>query len=98
MTLQELAWLVDVELFVGDPATVADPLGVRGASPYAQACQRGVCALSYSVDCAYSVCHEIAHVMVGFEDEHAVLRCQTRLARLLDEPLCSRASTWAPPR
>ncbi len=90
MTLEALAQHVGIELFVGDPTTVADPLGVVGASPNAQACRRGVCA-DESMH-AYSVLHEMAHILVGFDKLHSeVFKRQAQLAAMLDEPARSKA-------
>lgn len=94
--LNTLARRCGVWLFVGDPATVADPYGDVDASPEAQACKRGVCTLGLTPDCAYSVVHELAHILVGFGDEQwapeaRVLDCHELLASMLVEPFRSKA-------
>ncbi len=91
--IESLARRLGVDLFVGDPATTAEPIGLVGASPNAQACQRGVCVTSLTPYCAYSICHELAHIVVGFPvlDENEVFRVQNVLASMLDETWRSKA-------
>lgn len=93
MTLRQLARRLGIGLFVGDPSTTIDPIGLVGASPDAQACRRGVCVRSLTPYSAYSACHELAHVIVGWPllDELEVFRVQNVLASMLDEPFRSKA-------
>ena len=91
--LKWLGDLVGIEVYEGDPQLVAASLGKVGASPYAQACSRGVCVVALGDPaCAYSVCHELAHLIVGLDKpESYVLGAQVVLARMLREPWRSRA-------
>ena len=102
MNLQALAHALRIPLIVVDSPRAfacADALGVIGSSPYAQACERGVLTLGTGIECAYSVCHELAHKVVGFDAlggpaqaEARVLVIQRDLAAALDPPL-RRAAT-----
>lgn len=99
ITLQELADEFEIPLFVGDPRTVADPLGVSRKSPNAQACKAGVCAASIDKSTAYSICHEMAHVIVGYPGpggESEVMDVHRMLAEKLSEPARSRALQEVP--
>lgn len=92
MTLTELSESIEVPLATGDPSAAPDPLGEVGASPHAQACKSGVVAISLTADCAYSICHEMAHIILGFDAPHdEVFRQHRWLADKLDEPMRSMA-------
>ncbi len=99
MNLEWLAIRCGVDLYIGDLGAVVEPYGDLDASPYAQACRRGVCTLGVQPDCAYSVVHEMAHILVGFgalesEDIGVELRVrdlQKLLASMLAEPYQSKA-------
>ncbi len=93
MTLTELAQHLGIALIIdGKPHAAHDAIGMTSASPYAQACERGVLAISIGPDTAFSICHEFAHLLTGYDDEARTLGAQTALAALLDEPAKSRAT------
>ena len=93
MNLTLIAEKMGILLFEDShPHQVPDALGKIGASPYAQACSRGVAVISLEdpVVC-YSVCHEIAHLLEGYSNERKVFQRQKELALMLDEPGRSKA-------
>ena len=94
MTLVELSDHVGVPLLAGDPRAAPNPLGENESrvSPRAQACASGVVAIDFTEDCAYSIVHEMAHIVMGFDADHdQVFEMQGYLAGMLDEPMRTRA-------
>lgn len=61
-----------------------DALGLVRASPYAQLCEGRVIATS-DEDQVYAITHELAHGVVGLDDEVAVLRYQAHMLTQLFE-------------
>lgn len=71
-------------------------LGRFGASPYAQAMPgRAVDAISVGPQCSYSILHEAAHILEGFEDEDRVIARQRQLASGLSEEWWTTAASEA---
>ena len=94
MTLLELAQHLGIALIIdADPELAYDAVGLRDASPNAQACERGV-LVTYVAECtAYDICHEMAHLLTGFSDEGRTFRKQTALAAMLSDPEARRRAT-----
>ena len=85
MTLTELADHLGIALIVdANPEAAEDCVGLSGASPQAQACDRGVLVTSIGPDTAYSICHEMAHLLTDCGDEARTFGAQTALAAMLD--------------
>ena len=85
MTLAELAKHLGIALIIdADPELAADAIGLRHASANAQACERGVLVTHISPSNAYGICHEMAHILTGYDDEVRTLGAQTALAAMLD--------------
>lgn len=71
-------------------------LGNARASVHAQACTGSVVeSLDLSLGSVYGILHEAAHIIAGFADENAVMRCQEELANKLPEPWRSRGYDFA---